>query len=256
MLQFTILSQPNRGLYLPTRLQQASINPKALADFVANNADVLTTGMPVYKYKNLNVVKCAGVEMRGLKASLAPRRQLTQAAPKLEEYTFTPYMDEPTLQAMSTPTEKSLRAVVDIVIENTPTLRLKVAEVVTKAEDSLALAVHDIALSQPMYQDDVTLLTLKSEASHIPEVVQKSGIKIVTKDKVEKLVPEAGAHLIVVDDMALVETVEASLKENAFILLQTRPGTKVLVENQTLRLVALKLSKEKQFHLFRKVNIY
>lgn len=32
-----------------------------------------------------------GVEMRGLKASLAPRRQQQQASPKLEKYTFVPF---------------------------------------------------------------------------------------------------------------------------------------------------------------------
>jgi len=44
MLQFTILSQPNRGLYLPTRLQQASIDPKAFTDFITNNSQVGTDG--------------------------------------------------------------------------------------------------------------------------------------------------------------------------------------------------------------------
>lgn len=175
MLQFTILSQPNRGLYLPTRLQQATIDPKAFTEFVNNNSQIIgdgefnsescsiinnlkinshhdNLGMPVYKYKNLNVVKCHGVEMRGLKASLAPRRQGTQAPPKLEQYSFTPYFDEVTPQTLQTPLEKALRTCVDLAIENTFSLKFKMAEVVLKAENALAYHLHQIAMLQPMHQ--------------------------------------------------------------------------------------------------------
>lgn len=42
-------------------------------------------------YRDIDVIKSGGVELRGMKASLAPRRQQSQAAPKLEKYTFVPY---------------------------------------------------------------------------------------------------------------------------------------------------------------------
>jgi fatty acid synthase len=42
-------------------------------------------------YRNINILKAGGVELRGMKASLAPRRQQAQASPKLEQYTFIPY---------------------------------------------------------------------------------------------------------------------------------------------------------------------
>lgn len=45
-------------------------------------------------YRDLNVIKSGGVELCGLKTSLAPRRQLSQASPKLEKYTFVPYTDQ------------------------------------------------------------------------------------------------------------------------------------------------------------------
>ena len=44
-------------------------------------------------YRNINILKAGGVELRGMKASLAPRRQQAQAPPKLEQYTFIPYDD-------------------------------------------------------------------------------------------------------------------------------------------------------------------
>lgn len=250
MLQFSILGQPTRGLYLPTRLQRAVIDPEALAAAVAKQPEQLETGVPVYNYKNLKVVKCAGVELRGLKASLAPRRQGTQASPKLEEFVFTPYFD--TKAAQSTPTEKALRALVDLVIENTPTLKLKVAEVVKKAEESVALVVHDAAMSQPMYQDDVTILTLKGETGKL-ETTQKAGVKVTGKDSVEKLVPEQGQHLVVVDDEKLVAQVGDSVKERSFVLVQVPTGSPVVKVPTEFSLVAHKLSKDKELYLLRKV---
>lgn len=50
--------------------------------------------VPVYMYRDIDVIKAGGIELRGMKASLAPRRQQSQAAPKLEKYTFVPYTAE------------------------------------------------------------------------------------------------------------------------------------------------------------------
>jgi fatty acid synthase len=211
------------------------------------------TGMAVYKYKNLNVVKCHGVELRGLKASLAPRRQQTQASPQLEEYTFTPYFDEKSPVSMNTPSKKALRVCVDLVIENTPALKLKVAEICQNACDSLATEVHNIAMAQPMYQDEVIILTLKSESAKLEEAA-KAGIKIVAKDSVEKLVPEQGAHLVVVDDETLLPAVADSLKEMSFVLVQLPMDKATKVSHPTLELVAHKVSKDRQFFLLKKVR--
>jgi len=49
------------------------------------------SAVPVYMYRDIDVIKSGGIELRGMKASLAPRRQQSQAAPKLEKYTFVPY---------------------------------------------------------------------------------------------------------------------------------------------------------------------
>ncbi|PSN28987.1 Fatty acid synthase [Blattella germanica] len=89
MLQFSILGQNTRELYLPTRLQRAIINPKKHKQFVESLPE--GEGVPVHMYRNINILKAGGVELRGMKASLAPRRQQTQAPPKLEQYTFVPY---------------------------------------------------------------------------------------------------------------------------------------------------------------------
>lgn len=50
--------------------------------------------LPVYMFRDVDVIKSGGVELRGMKASLAPRRQQSQASPKLERYTFVPYISD------------------------------------------------------------------------------------------------------------------------------------------------------------------
>jgi len=253
MLQFSILSQPNRGLYLPVRLQQATIDPKAFTEFIANNKpEIDEHGVPVYKYKNLNVVKSHGVELKGLKASLAPKRTTAQSAPKLEEYVFAAYKDE--VVAPEATKARALRTCVDLVIENTQTLKLKIAEVVEQAEEAVVLDVHDIAMSQPMYQDDVTLFTVKSEAAKVTDSMQKAGLKLTTKDTVEKLVPEQGTHLLVVHNSEkFVETLEASVKDGGFVLLMVPAGQTVATVPK-FNTVAKKMTKEQDYYLFRKIN--
>jgi len=208
--------------------------------------------MEVYKYKNLNVVKCHGVELRGLKASLAPRRQQTQASPKLEEYIFTPYFDDKSQQTLETPMGNALRVCIDLVIENTQALKLKVIEISQKAENSLATEVHNIALSQPMYQDDVTILTLKAQAGKL-EDVKKVGIKIIAKDSLEKLVPDQGNHLAVTDEEKLIQVASTSIKGTGFVLLHLPFGNITSVISEELNLVAHKVSKDREFFLLRKV---
>jgi len=106
MLQFPIVSKESRGLYLPTKLQRAVINPEAFYNMVNNNSSLSTEGMPciksiflllcaiamcVFRFymmlypititgipvtycKKFDILKCHGVEIKGLKTSVAPRR--------------------------------------------------------------------------------------------------------------------------------------------------------------------------------------
>lgn len=92
MLQFSILGRNTRELYLPTRMQRVLIDPRKHRQAV--EAIQEGAGVPVYMYRDIDVIKSGGVELRGMKASLAPRRQQIQAPPKLEQYIFIPYISE------------------------------------------------------------------------------------------------------------------------------------------------------------------
>lgn len=85
MLQFSIMGKDLRELYLPTRIEKVIINPQKHMELLQETCDQFTC----YMYKDINVIKSGGVEMRGLRASLAPRKSGGQT-PTLEKYCFVP----------------------------------------------------------------------------------------------------------------------------------------------------------------------
>lgn len=150
MLQFSILGKNTRDLFLPTRLQQAIIDPVAHKQLVEELGE---EGVPVYSYPNIGVIKSGGVELRGMKASLAPRRQQTQSPPKHERYVFVPYENSQVL--VEDPERSKLHALtvlLQIARENFGGIKIKAVEVAGErsSEALMAPAILDILLSEPM----------------------------------------------------------------------------------------------------------
>ena len=93
MLQLSILSKCQRGLFLPVRFQAVRCDPRILLRAVEETPD-----MPVVFDPRINVVVTRGMEVRGLKVNVAPRRQGVQT-PSLEQYAFVPNVEEVALSA-------------------------------------------------------------------------------------------------------------------------------------------------------------
>lgn len=92
MLQFSILGNPMRTFNLPVRIQSCRVDPEVHAKVVEKVGDA---GIDIVHDRYLNTTRAGGVVLRGLKASIAPRR-ITQQSPFLEEYQFVPYTDDDT----------------------------------------------------------------------------------------------------------------------------------------------------------------
>lgn len=90
MLQFSILGNPVRTLNLPVRIQSCRVDPEVHAKVVEKVGDA---GIDIVFDRYLNTCRAGGVSLRGLKASIAPRRT-TQQSPFLEEYQFVAYADD------------------------------------------------------------------------------------------------------------------------------------------------------------------
>jgi fatty acid synthase len=233
MLQFSILSNGSRGLYLPTRIQKVVLDPVVFKKFVVNNTQVEAEGVPVTNHKNVRILKGPGIEIRNLKTSLAPRRVDHQDS-VLEKVAFTNYFDGESITGVN-----ALRNCVNIVLENCNTLNLKVVEVVANLSASVAQQIQSVIVSEPLIQATVTVITKEDGAEE-----QVEGITKIVKESLEN--NEKDVHLLVGHDAENLKV--DCLKEGGFV---------ILISNKSLNVpgfvnVALKKSADLHFNLFRK----
>lgn len=265
MLQFSIMGKDLRELYLPTRMEKVIINP-------AKHLEILTKmkEVPVYMYKDINVIKCGGVEMRGLKASLAPRRSGTQAAPKLEKYMF---VSQNNSKDLTENTEKSrtmaVTVAVHLALENSGgALKLKVAESATDKlpENILALLIQEIIETEPTMVADVAVVTTQPADAYAQIIGVDSGIRIVNKDSTAGPI-EQNCHLVIGYDIfsrndgkKILTNLKDSIKEDGFILLEEnfstfeneKQGT-ILFKELGLNLISNQKCDKRVFVLLRPV---
>lgn len=239
MLQFSILGQTTRELYLPTRLQRAFINPKEHLALVGSLED---EPVDVSMYREIGVIKAGGIELRGMKASLAPRRQQTQASPKLEKYQFVPFQSS-FGEDLEKARANALTVISQLVLENSSgASKLKVTEYLNEKpiEASLLPQITEILESEPMIAVDSTVVsTLPVDVSSLEQYSIKNTVKDVRSANIDNNV-----HLVVISDAlaynqtSLLENAKNSIKEGGFVLLEEAKGA---VDSQKLSSVGLEV---------------
>ncbi|XP_075224694.1 fatty acid synthase-like [Lycorma delicatula] len=250
MLQFSLLGLNTRELYLPTRMQRVIIDPKKHLQFIESLPE--NSGLPVYMYRNIDIIKSGGIELRGMKASLAPRRQQSQTLPKLEEYSFIPYVAEKAYDPA-----KALTVCLQLASENSGgALKMKVVEIGNnrQTESLFASDIINILESEPQLTVDVTVISNSDEAS---STLEPLGVKVVKKD------PSAGpvennCHIVVgaelISNSSIVNNLASSLKPGGFVLLEENVNVSDSVVKATgLELVSKLPEGSKVFYLLRKV---
>ncbi|XP_011499008.1 PREDICTED: fatty acid synthase [Ceratosolen solmsi marchali] len=224
MLQFSILGKDSRDLFLPTRLQQAIIDP--LAHKQAIEKVEANEGLPVYSYPKIGVIKSGGIEIRGMKASLAPRRQQTQAAPKHERYVFVPYKNSQVL--VEDPARSKLHALtvlLQIVRENLGGIKFKAVEVTGErsSEALMAPIILDVLCSEPMLSVELQLVS-SSPDSHA-SLMERWKLKALAKDAQSGPVGQ-DLHLVVAADvlsnnqLAVLKNIADSLRVGGYVVLE------------------------------------
>jgi len=150
MFQFKLLSN-NRRLVYGSKVPYVLIDPvlhKRMVNGLLNNG-----GLPIYYYKNVNIIKSGGIKIRGTKSTTFQRQQKT-AKPKYERHVFVPYENSSSLVLKDPKTEKIhiLTVLLQTVCENITTSRIKAVEVADNraAERLLAPLVHDILSCEPL----------------------------------------------------------------------------------------------------------
>ncbi|XP_053996082.1 fatty acid synthase [Hylaeus anthracinus] len=223
MLQFSILEKDMRALYIPTRLQYAAINPSLHLEHVNKlNAD---EGIPVYSYKSIDVVKSGGIEIRKMKASLAPRRQQSQTSPKYEKATFIPYVNlQPLAQDPEKAKQHALTAILQTIYDNTKGIKIKAVEVAENrsADALLAPSVLNILYSEVHVTVDLQVATTTSVeeysslASHNVKAVKRN----VNVEPVGQDLHIVIAYNVMSGKSEKLNNLSRSLKPGGFVLLE------------------------------------
>ena len=257
MLQFAILGKDTRDLFLPTRLQYAAINPALHLQTVEKLQE--DKGIPVYSYTNVGIVKSGGVELRGMKSSLAPRRQQSQPDPKHEKYTFVPYEN---LQSLVEDPEKSklhaLTVLLQVVRENIEGIKIKVVEATAERnpEGLLTPVAMEILLSEPMLSLDLKLATTSPDNYSL--IVEQCGVKTTAVDIQSTPIGQDLQLILAADIMdtkmtTSLKNLEASLKPGGFILSEeTTSFNSDILKRFSLLLVGKQVIPGKTYILLKK----
>ncbi|NXH15465.1 FAS synthase, partial [Bucco capensis] len=98
LLHVIILAEPGRSLRLPTRIRSVCIDPVLHEKQVCQYQDNVEA-FDVLVDHCLNSIKAGGVQINGLHASVAPRRQQERIPPTLEKFSFVPYTERDCLSS-------------------------------------------------------------------------------------------------------------------------------------------------------------
>ncbi|NWU85061.1 FAS synthase, partial [Onychorhynchus coronatus] len=92
LLHVLVLAEPGRSLRLPTRIRSVCIDPVLHQEQVCQYQDNMEA-FEVVVDRCLNSLKAGGVQINGLHASVAPRRQQERTPPTMEKFCFVPYTE-------------------------------------------------------------------------------------------------------------------------------------------------------------------
>ncbi|XP_033896426.3 fatty acid synthase-like [Acipenser ruthenus] len=92
MLQMIVVGLSGRSLRLPTRIRSVSVDPRLHEERVRDHTEDKKV-VDVVVNRCLDNIVAGGVQICGLHATVAPRRQQQQTPPTLEEFCFVPYVE-------------------------------------------------------------------------------------------------------------------------------------------------------------------
>ncbi|TKS90319.1 Fatty acid synthase [Collichthys lucidus] len=92
MLQMVVVGLSGRSLRLPTRIRSVCIDPAAHLEKVYTHSNG-KQAIEVHLNHCLDNIVAGGVQICGLHATVAPRRQQQQSPPTLEEFLFVPHVE-------------------------------------------------------------------------------------------------------------------------------------------------------------------
>ncbi|CAG9769092.1 unnamed protein product [Ceutorhynchus assimilis] len=203
MLQLNILQEDSRLLYVPTHINKLIIDANKHVNYASSLGE---EPIPVHSCKVTGITRSGGIELRGQSASSIARRKY-QGIPVLEKYVFVPNI-------APLPVKEALRVNMQILLENLPSLNIKVVELIDEATNEqlepLVSIIDDVLGDIPLIQPNLTILSKKEYD------IKK--VKIENK----QLVTETDCSLVIgsklLERNTVLKSAFGSIKENGFIL--------------------------------------
>ncbi|RVE51369.1 hypothetical protein evm_003924 [Chilo suppressalis] len=257
ILQFAVIDMNN--LYLPTRLDRLLIDPmrhkKALID---------GNMLPVRMDQDINVLVSGGVEVRGLKYSLAPRRVNVQAPPKLERYQFCPYTT-PLTDGQACSRIDALTACLQIIVQNNNTVLIKTVEAALQpsVDSLLTPLILEILECEPEIRVEMRVAAGENMAK-FTTALQNLDVKVTRKDATTEP-PHDACHFVVAVACLVQHTVEtlcnlaSAIDKDGMLLLEephgilSKSGVAEAIERANLVLIARKVTNDCEYLLLRRI---
>ncbi|XP_031358278.1 fatty acid synthase-like isoform X2 [Photinus pyralis] len=182
LLQAKLLHEDTRELHLPTVIDDLTVDASKLSDYPAGADHALV------HCRTAGIIGSQCVDLRGLSTMAVPRRKCPK--PVIETYTFVPLQVE-------LPTEVTVRVFVQIYLESSHTLHVKVVEVgegdlapfFEQALDHHSLVTSTIAKSSNLENHNQCGIIVVSEASTNPTILRSAldslrpGGVVITREK-------------------------------------------------------------------------
>ncbi|XP_053692477.1 fatty acid synthase-like [Sabethes cyaneus] len=204
MLQVAIIAADTRTLMVPTAIESITLYPKFHLSTMLRNEEEQDYFVATICTKT-NVVTSGGIRISGLRANVVGRRN-PPGVSVLETYRFVPYVLTEKISTL-----EAVRIIVQLSIENAPSLSVHATEVFKEGRDSLltlfAEAMADLPLIQP------TLSLLSPVETEIPNVTVKN----------EKLINQTNQQFLIIhnilDDPELLRHALASLSLTGYLVI-------------------------------------
>ena len=211
LLQVQIVAKDTRSLILPTGLRKVVIKPRehaALLNELTDEEKILN----IHSNKSKKILRCGGVEMRGLQASLVNRRR-PPGIPVLETYQFIPHVSVPVLDRTNL-----ARFCVQLALENAPALKYTIVEIDGYDQKEPLCTFFDQALGDlPLVTGQMVYLT--SQTMELEKVTVEDSL-ITAYTGINFVI---GSSLIA--DSTSLESFSSQLVEGGFVVSRESSST-------------------------------
>ncbi|XP_067204115.1 fatty acid synthase-like [Linepithema humile] len=158
MLQMYIIGKDVRDLYIPTSIEKLVINPALHESKLGDVKSEKNKQVPIRVYKEIDVIKSGGIEIRGLKATPISRRKPI-GNPVIEEHKFIAHQDRADISL-----NEAIRISTQLALEDYQIIKATAIELVEDTDDVMLEDLSSTLLIEafadiPLIQANVAILT-------------------------------------------------------------------------------------------------